>query len=147
MYHYNNTARSNHIRIHVIRVLILQILDLRTLIFDLIFWWKMGRKNFALFLMKTKKKSIQNNNFFLAWSKKIIGFWFFRYLTNLSSFWYNICVSVSSPLLLAKQMWYQCHEILRYVTAIIFILLLNSKFECKSEYTKYLRGTEYLFTI
>jgi hypothetical protein len=33
------------------------------------------------------------------------------------------------------------------VTAINFILSLNLKFECEFEFTKYLRGTEFLFAI
>ncbi len=33
------------------------------------------------------------------------------------------------------------------VTAINFILSLNLKFECEFEFTKYLRGTKFLFTI
>ncbi len=33
------------------------------------------------------------------------------------------------------------------VTAINFILPLNSKFKCKFKFTEYLRGTKYLFVI
>ncbi len=36
---------------------------------------------------------------------------------------------------------------LLWVTVINFILPSNSKIECKFEFTKYSRGTEYLFTI
>ncbi len=42
---------------------------------------------------------------------------------------------------------YEHGRCLKQVTAINFILLSNSKFKCEFKFTKYLRGTKYLFAI
>ncbi len=39
------------------------------------------------------------------------------------------------------------HNHYRYITAINFILPSNLKFKCEFEFTKYMRGTKYLFII